>query len=572
MAQAGSARLKAWGVPFCAAILPVLLLAPFANKAYHLDDPLSLWTAKHILEDPLRFFDYPVNWTGVEGAAYLVIKNPPLSMYYMAAVGAIFGWGETPMHLAFLLPAAMASLGTYYVARRFCREPMLACAAATLTPAVMVSSSTVMTTVTMLALYVWAIETWLRGLDTKRDRWFFVSAALMSASALSQYFGASTVSLLLAFTLLKRPRPGAWIIALALPVVVLLGYEWLTRQLFGVGLFFEAGNYASLYRASEQTPFALRLLSGLAYTGGCIWIAFWFAPLYGRRALIGLVALIVLSAAAGWFLHEALLEAAERQGSELPRATLAAHFGVFVAAGALVLGLALCDLWRERSPESVLLLLWVFGAFAFAAVFNWTINARSLLGMAAPAAILAVRQLERARPLESARRWLRWLPIAPMAVFALTLVYADFTIANSARNAARHFNREMPMGAGQKVFLGHWGFQYYMQQGGAKPIDLSGTQVGPGDALILPDNNMQSLVVPEIYSHRYPLEFKVFPWASTWNYHIGAAYYSGTWGPLPYVFGPAPSEKYVALLVDRAHELKDPKLEALTSGDLPERR
>jgi 4-amino-4-deoxy-L-arabinose transferase-like glycosyltransferase len=555
-------------VPLCAAALPVLLLAPFANKAYHLDDPLSLWTAKNILQHPLRFFDYPVNWTGVEGPAYLVIKNPPLSMYYMAAVGAVFGWGEVPMHLAFLLPAALASLGTYYVARRFCREPMLACAAATLTPAVLVSSSTVMTTVTMLALYVWAIETWLRGLERGRDRWFFVSAALMSASALAQYFGASAAPLLLAYTLLKRPKPGWWIFALALPAVLLLGYEWLTRQLFGVGLFLEAGNYASIYRASEHTPSWLRLLIGLGYTGGCVWTAFWFTPLYGRRLTIALAALIVVGAAGGWFLYASLLQTAAREGGELPRASLAAHFGVFVAAGALVLGLALYDLWRERSPESVLLVLWVFGAFAFASIFNWTINARSLLGMAAPAAILAVRHLERVRPLASGRPWLRWMPIAPMAVVALSLVYADFTIANGARNAAWHFNHKMPPGTGRKIFFGHWGLQYYMQQGGAQPFDLRGTHLAPGDVLILPDNNMRPFPVPEIYSHVYPITFKVFPWASTWNYHIGAAYYSGTWGPLPYVFGPAPTENYVGLLINRERDLKDPKLETLTAGDV----
>ncbi len=299
MPAASEGRRRAWAAPLFAFALPILLLAPFAGKAYHLDDPLSLWTAQHILQDPVGFFDYPLNWTGVEGPAYLVIKNPPLSMYYMAAVGGLFGWGEVPMHLAFLLPSAFASLGTYFVARRFCRQPLLASVAATLTPAVLVSSSNVMTTVTMLAFYLWAIETWLRGLDSRRVRWFFFSAALMSASALSQYFGASAVPLMLAYTLLKRHKPGAWLLALAIPVVALLDYEAITRRLFGVGLFLDAGRYASLYRASEQTPEWFRLLAGLVYTGGCVWTALWFTPFYGRRTALGVAVFAAAASRAG---------------------------------------------------------------------------------------------------------------------------------------------------------------------------------------------------------------------------------------------------------------------------------
>lgn len=560
--------LPAWAAPVCAFVLPILLLAPFANKAYHLDDPLTLWTAQQIQKDPLRFFDYDMNWTGVEGKAYLVIKNPPLAMYYAAFVASVIGWGETGLHLAFLLPAAFASLGTYFVARRFCAQPLLACLAALFTPAVLISSSNVMTTVTMLAFYLWAVECWLRAIDRKSTPLFFLSGALMAASALSQYFGASTVPLLLAYTLIKRTRPGAWIAALAIPIAVILLYEFLTRRLFGIGLFFEAGNYASLYRASEDTPLVVRMLIGVMYTGGCIWIAFWFTPLYGRRLCIGTLVAIALAVLGGWFLHGTLVESATRVGTDLPRISAAIHFGLFAVAGALTLSLAAYDLYRARDSGAVLLFLWVFGAFAFAAVYNWTVNARSLLGMAAPAAILAVRQLERVRP-ASAPPWRAWLPIAPMAVVALVLVYADATIANAGRAAARHLMHEMPPAAtGRTLYFGHWGFQYYMQRDGAEHVDLNGTQLDPGDVLVVPDNNMVAVTVPEIYSHRYPVDIPVFPWASTWNFHIGAAYYSNTWGPFPYLFTRAPAERYVALLIDRAHYLKDPRLENLTPEDV----
>jgi len=195
-----STRRRAHIEALLAFVVPILLLAPFANKAYHIDDPLSLWTAQHILQDPIRFFDYEVNWTGVPGSASIIIKNPPLAMYYMALVGAVAGWGEAPMHLAFFLFAGLTGFGAYLLARRFCSDPLLAAGIAVLSPAVLVSASNVMTTIAMVALYVLAIEAWLRALDTNRAAWYVAAASLIIASTLAKYFGISAVPLLFAYT------------------------------------------------------------------------------------------------------------------------------------------------------------------------------------------------------------------------------------------------------------------------------------------------------------------------------------------------------------------------------------
>src|SRR5689334_12922379 len=101
-------------------------LVPFVTKAYTVDDPLFLWAARHITSHPADFFGFSVNWYGTEMPMWRVTQNPPLACYYAAGVGAVFGWGEPVMHLAFFLPALAALWGTYRLAELFGGEPLLA--------------------------------------------------------------------------------------------------------------------------------------------------------------------------------------------------------------------------------------------------------------------------------------------------------------------------------------------------------------------------------------------------------------------------------------------------------------
>lgn len=558
--------------PIAAFLGPVALLLPFLNKAFHMDDPLSLWTARHILADPLRFFDYTVNWTGIEAPAYLIIKNPPLAMYYLALAGAVFGWSEPAMHGAYLLPAGLTGLGTYYVARHLCSRPLLATASAMLTPAILVSASNVMTTIVMVAFYVWAIATWLWALERDRTPLYFVSGALIAASSLAKYFGISAVPLLLAYMLLKRRWYGWWMAALLVPAAVMIVYDRTTHALFGIGLLLEAGRFADIVQAEQPLPKIYGVLIGLAFTGGAAPTVFCYAARFGWRWLAGMTCAILVCVGLAWWLRAPLLTPAAASPYNLPAWAGALEFGVYAAAGALALALAAADVWRTRTPESGLLLLWVFGTVAFAAVVNWTVNARSVMPLAPALGILIARWLDRS-PVAERRPWMDWAPLLPIAALSCVLVYADFSLANAGRRAARHFQEEMPPVSGSTYYFGHWGFQYYMDLGPAKPFDVGGTRVEPGDVIILPDNNVRNFQVPDIYDQRYTVAFDVLPWATTWNYHLGAAFYSSTWGTLPYAFGRVPDEHYVALLVSRAAHLENPAIEEVRrTGQLPEPR
>lgn len=550
-------------------LLPVVLLVPFAGKAYHLDDPFYLWVGQQILQNPFDFYGFTLNWSGTEAPAWLVNKNPPLVSYYAALIGLLFGWGEVAMHLAFLLPAGITGLGVYYLAARFCSRPLLATFATVLTPAFLVSASNIMAEVMMLCFYVWAIELWLRGLERDRPSLLWSAAVLIVLSTLSKYLGVSVIPLLVAYTLAEKRALGVWLLPLASAVCAILAYEMLTYMLYGQALLFEAGSYATSFRGQETTPRSEKLLTGLAFTGGCIAVAAFYAPwLWPRRVLVGAVILfaILLLLFVG---VETLLPEDSRAPDGTIRWSFALHFTTFAVAGVLVLALAATDLWERRDSHALLLFLWVTGIFVFAAQVNWTTNARSILPMAVPIGILIFRRLE-TRPGNIANTsWRLWVPLLPALALSVTLLYADFRLANSARAAAAHFRDQSTGHLGTDWYTGHWGFQYYMELGDMKHVDVIGTDVQPGDVVIVPTNNMRKITIPEIIASGYRVEFSVFPWATTWNYQRRAGFYSDTWGHLPYAFGPVPAEQYSALTISKPATLRWDELDAIEGLDSP---
>ena len=46
-------------------------------------------------------------------------------------------------------------------------------------------------------------------------------------------------------------------------------------------------------------------------------------------------------------------------------------------------------------------------------------------------------------------------------------------------------------------FQGHWGFQYYAQEIGAKPLDVTRSVVDNGDVLVVPKSAPNIFVIPE---------------------------------------------------------------------------
>jgi 4-amino-4-deoxy-L-arabinose transferase-like glycosyltransferase len=529
--------------PYWLAALSCALLVPFADKAFHIDDPLFVWTAQHILEHPLDFYGFDVNWYGWKEPISDIAQNPPLVSYYAALVGSLFGFGERAMHIAFLVPAALLIVGTWRLARRFTELPVLAALIALATPAFLVSSTTVMCDVSMVCLWVWAVVWWTEGIDENRRVKLAGASLAIAAASFTKYFGMCSIPLLAVYAFARGARWRAmWLV---LPVGVLALYQAWTIHLYGHGLLLQAAQYANEQHGRDANPRHVALILGLVFSGGCLLPLACFAHrVWSLRTLAVLVVIGIVGALL-------VVWAPSTGSSVLPasggmRFAILAQLSAWCAVGAGVMLLAVEDLRSKRDARSLLLALWVIGTFVFACFVNWTTNARSLLPMVPAVAILIARRLERGA--DSARSELTprsLAPLIPALAAGLCLVWADARLAAAGKIAAQAIAARPPPTSGRAYFEGHWGFQHYMQALGYEALDFKTFRLEPGDWIAIPHNTVGAHPLPaKTQEVVETLRFPVSSWISTTSPELSASFYASKLGLLPFAFGPVPDEAY----------------------------
>ncbi len=517
------------------AIATLACLAPFVNKAFHTDDPLFLWTAQHVITSPGDPYGFDVNWYGQDEPMHTVTKNPPLTSYYLAAFGAVLGFGEPVMHIALWLPAIGAVLGTYQLARRLCPRPMVAALLMLFSPVYLMSATTVMSDVLMLCAYVWSVYLWTSGLEPRSrppgpvfNKRLIGAAVLAGVAALTKYFAVSLLPLLLVYTLVRQRglrRDVAWLL---IPVTILGLYQWWTHGLYGHGLLLDAVDYARTERSQGSRMWSL--LTALAFVGGCLLPVLLVTPIRRLTAVVIIAALLLLLIATATAPTSLQINLTALHTDGQLNLGYALQMAVLAAAGVGVLILPVNAYRRKPDADTLLLLLWLYGTFIFAALVNWTIAGRNVLPMAVAASILAARQIK-APPRRLAG------PIAVAALLAVLITYADTTLANASRQAARGLASSHT----KLWYQGHWGFQYYMDQLGAADVKFSGdnrSRPRVGDLIVLPDNNTNIRTLsPRTARHIETRTYRVFPWLATLHYDAGAGFYSDRSGALPFAVG-----------------------------------
>jgi 4-amino-4-deoxy-L-arabinose transferase-like glycosyltransferase len=524
-------------------LITFAVLAPFLAKPFNIDDPLFIWVAHQIQAHPLNPYGFNVNWFGTVTPMWLATENPPVACYYMALAAAIFGRSEVALHFAFLLPAIAVVLGTHRLAQKFCGQPMLATLATLFTPVFLLSSTTVMCDVMMLAFWIWAVVFWIEGMVKNDFRKLSAAGLLIALAALTKYYGVCLIPLLAAYSLVETRHLGRWAACLMIPLAALCAYQWTTHSLYGLAMMSDAVEYAGYARGITGISGMSTALTALTFTGGCVAVAVFFMPLLWRaRMLAAFAATAALIAAALFF------EGAKLEKYISPDATSPMFVEIqiiFWAVGGIgVLALAVENLWNERDAQSWLLALWVFGTFLFASVFNWTVNGRSILPMVPGVAILIVRRLER----NSAAGWKSQrfavpISLAASAALALLVTRADYFFAVATRQTAvQTFAR---FGNEQKNFWfeGHWGFQYYMESLGFAALDVQRSQIKPGNILALPENNTGIAPPnPDATAKQEKIEAAGPSYLTTMNVQVAAGFYASLRGPLPFAFGKVPPE------------------------------
>jgi len=150
--------------------------------------------------------------------------------------------------------------------------------------------------------------------------------------------------------------------------------------------------------------------------------------------------------------------------------------------------------------------------------------------MALAVAILTIRHFER----RAAPSGVRYLPLLAAAGLSILITIADYQQANCARAAAQMYRKRYGVELGKVWFQGHWGFQYYIEQWGAKAFDRKKPQVARGEIIVgrFGDPSVAQ-ISPEKVLLQDQSTFSVLPFVTTFALGTGAGFYSSLFGPLP---------------------------------------
>lgn len=531
--------------PFLAVTAPLVLLLPFIDKPFHVDDTVYLWVARHILESPLDFYGFTANWSFLEEPMAQINKNPPGVSYFIAAVVALFGWGEQALHAAFLLPAAAVALGTYLLARRFTTRPGIAALAATLSPVFVVSGTNVMSDTLTLAFYVWAVYWWVEGVESNSRARLIAAALFMALATLTKYLGITSLPLLFAYSVAKKRGIGPWAMYFAIPILIITAYQWYCWRMYAVNPLASAAGFASSFTAEANAAplsYLSRFMIGLTFLGGChtaitlmsfaLWPRRWTAPLL----------LVALASACVLFLAFQSASNAIAHPDYGMSPSMRLQCILFAAAGIHLLFCTAYHLYRERDPGALLIFLWIVGMFVFSSFVNWTTNGRTMLPMAPAVGILAARMVP-PRAESASLRMSVPIGLAASACLALIVAWSDYAMAGAGKRAGEDLAKVRESLGAEVWVQGNWGMRWYLEEAGAKPFDRNN---GPhlGDIVVQSSNNLIYPLPRELRTLEREAVFPVFPWLATMDRRLGAAFYAAIWGPLPYSFGRVAPESF----------------------------
>lgn len=535
------------------ALLAAFLLFPFLWKPVHLDDPLYVWSAQHIAERPLAFdfYGFDVNWYGWVQPIH-VFQNPPLTSYVLALAGSVLGWTEPALHAVMLILALAAVVGAYELARALRAPPLMSALLLLASPGFLVSATTLMCDVTLLAFWLWALVAWRQGLAQPAGSraafgWLAAAGLCAAAASLAKYFGVALLPLFVLDAVVQRRRDPACLLAIAIPLLVLAGLEAWTHHLYGHGLLGQAVGFAQDAQGASGGGL-VRALVTLAFVGGAVLPLALHAPAAGtiRFLLLAAVAAAAVVLAPGLVDPRSLRWLYPAGGGI--RWGFALQLAVAAAAGASLVPLLVRHLGRASAPDGVLLAAWIAGTLVFAGALNWTTSVRSVLPLAPAAAMLLASALEHAR---ASRAW-RLGPLAASAAVALAVGVADQSAAQAGRRAAESIAQRYGAETHRLYFQGHWGFQYYMQELGFRALDVRERPLRPGDLVVVPlDNTNLQPLPPGGAQDETMLRFEVLPWLATQSERVGSGFYSSIWGPIPYAFARVEPQEVLVQRVTR---------------------
>ena len=506
-------------------VLATLVLLPFVDKAFTIDDTVFLFEAVHATKDPLHPTAFEMAWTHeVQRVSAFVPTGPVTAWLLVPAVLAENS--ERAAHVMQLSMLWLAVIATVALALRLGLSPAWAAASGLLlgaTPAVLGMAGTAMPDVPAMALSaagIWQLLAWLQD---RRARQAFLAAILLGLAPLARthlilLFGVGALFTAGDVFSLRAWRAAPWSrwLPLMIAPVVSAGVMVLTRDPSpsSVSIAGAAAGFSTLeHLAPNVLAFAVHW--ALAFPFTLPWVLLRWRPILARWSVLFAAAVVT----------SVLLYVARPKGSPwlVPVATLSIAALVDV----------LLDALRKRDSTQFTLGIWLLLALPTAIYLH--LPSKYCLASAPAAAILVARAMASAPRLGRA---VLAATTAASVLLGVAILRADATFAGLGRTAAQTLIAPAVARGHRVWYVGHWGFQWYAERAGARFFPVTPPFPRTGDLVVACVNCEPHLWVDEM-GELVPLKRVRHrdPGGRVMDRATGSGFFSNTWGYLPWSWG-----------------------------------
>ena len=519
-------NVKVLRVAAPALLLATLVLVPFLNKAFTIDDTVFLFEARHALTDPLHPTAFDMTWVHAPERVSRIVPTGPV-MAWLLIPSILTGGAEWVAHAVQLVMLYVAIFSTVSLALRLGLSNRWSSVAGLMLvamPAVLGMAGTAMPDVPAMALGVAGVERFVAWLNERRAGQGIVAALLLGFAPLARahlvpLFGVAVFLLigdLFTRTAWKKSSWEQWLPIAAATLFTIMLTIITSDPTPGAGNIAQAAiRYSSIHRvASNSVAFAIHWV--LAMVFALPWIALRWRPILRRYW-------VLLGSTAGATL---LLHLAHKGDAPYWLAPVAG-LGVSALVDVLV------DGFRRRDWMQFTLGLWLF--LPLPTTIYLHLPSKFLLASAPAAAILLARAMAERPKVGIA---VMVVTVALGISLGVGILRADSAFSGFGRTAASTLISPA-VATGHRVwYVGHWGFQWYAEKAGARYFTITPPYPAIGDLVVSSLNSEPSLEVEEMdaLTRLRRIEDRR-PGGRVMSREAGAGFYSNTWGYLPWAWG-----------------------------------
>lgn len=514
-----SALICAWP----AMLVATLVLIPFLQTPFTIDDPLYLREAQQVLEDPLHPQAFNMVWSLELNLRASQILPGGIFVPYLLIPTALAGYAEWVGHLTELVLLLAAVFATALAALRLGLDSTQARLAALLTaacPAVLGMAGTVMPDIPAMLLTILGIERIIAWRDQRKWHQAAAATCWLTLAALTRTHAILVLAPVFVFLLnginAEEIRASfrnfpARFLPIVLTPVAFFAVSAITADPFSEG--------ENILPSVMQRAGGLHLTAqnGLAFLAHWLlvipltipWLLLRFRRIPFALQLVPLLGASLLSTRIGW---------------------------VAFAAGATLMAMAdiLWDAIQRRDRVQLALWIWLF--VAVPVVFYLHLPSKYLLPSVPAAALLVVRLLPEGG--RGAERWL--IPAVAVAgvILGVLILTGIRDLAETQKRAVAELvaPRIQP---GERVwFSGHWGFQWYAEHAGASAATLEQPVPQRGETVVVSEIDFPFFA--RKWSDRTVLQRLCYPssrWGRVMDFEDRAGFFSSPFGYLPWIWG-----------------------------------